>query len=46
MAWFPTDDMTGDFFTKPNQGYLFRRFRNLIMEVVDQLDLGTGKYKK
>ena len=46
VAWCPTDDMTGDFFTKPNQGALFRRFRDLIMEVLAQPDPGPGKYKK
>ena len=46
VAWCPTDDMTGDFFTKPNQGALFRRFRDLIMGVVAQPDPGPGKYKK
>ena len=46
VAWFPTDDMTGDFFTKPNQVALFRRFRYLIMGIVDQPDPGPGKSKK
>ena len=46
VAWCPTDDMTGDFFTKTNQGALFRRFRDLIMGVVAQPDPGPGKYKK
>ena len=27
----PTDDMTGDFFTKPLQGQKFEKFRKLIM---------------
>ena len=43
MAWCPTDDMTGDFFTNPNQRALFRRFRDLIMGVVAQPDPGPGK---
>ena len=34
VAWCPTDEMTGDFFTKPVQGRLFKRFRDLIMGVV------------
>ena len=38
--------MTGDFFTKPNQGALFKRFRDLIMGVVAQPDPGPGKSKK
>ena len=46
VARCPTDDMTGDFFTKPNQGNMFRRFRDLIMGVVAQPDPGPGKYTK
>ena len=46
VAWCPTDDMTGDFFTKPNQGTLCRRFRDLIMGVVNHPEPGPGKYKK
>ena len=46
VAWYPTDDMTGDFFTKPNHGALFRRFRDLIMGVVAHPDPGPGKSKK
>ena len=46
VAWCPTDNMTGDFFTKPNQGDLFRRFRDLILGVVAQPDPGPGKSKK
>ena len=46
VAWCPTDDMTGDFFTKPNQGALLRRFRDLIIGVVDQPDPGPVKSKK
>ena len=38
--------MTGDFFTKPNQRALFRRFRDLIIELVAQPDPGPGKSKK
>ena len=43
VDWCPTYDMTGDFFTKPNQGSLFRRFRDMIMGVVRQPDPGKGK---
>ena len=46
VAWCPTDDMTGDLFTKTNQGALFRRFRDLIMGVVAQPYPGPGKYNK
>ena len=42
VDWCPTYDMTGDFFTKPNQGSLFRRFRDMIMGVVMQPDPGKG----
>ena len=42
VDWCPTYDMTRDFFTKPNQGSLFRRFRDLIMGVVRQPDPGKG----
>ena len=38
--------MPGDFFTKPNQGALFRRFGDLIMGAVAQPDPGPGKSKK
>ena len=34
LEWCLTNDTTGDFFTKPNQGSLFRRFRYMIMGVV------------
>ena len=34
VSWCPTEDMTGDFWTKPLQGALFKRFRDLIMGVV------------
>jgi hypothetical protein len=31
VEYCPTGDMVGDFFTKPLQGSLFRKFRNAIM---------------
>ena len=34
VVWCPTEDMTGDFFTKPLKGALFRKFRDLVMGVV------------
>ena len=43
VGWCPTYNMAGDFFTKPNQGYLFRRFRDMIMGVVRQPYPGKGK---
>jgi len=34
VEWCPTEDMIGDFMTKPNQGALFSRFRDQIMGVI------------
>ena len=31
VGYFPTDEMLGDFFTKPHQGSLFYKFRDLIL---------------
>ena len=44
VGWCPTGDMTSDFFTKPNQGAHFKRFRDVIMGVVIP-DTGPGKPK-
>ena len=46
VKWCPTEDMTGDFWTKPLQGSLFRRFRDLIMGVVPQREPRGSKEKK
>ena len=46
VEWCPTEDMTGDFFTKPLQGALFRRFRDLIMGVTVHPDPRGAKLKK
>ena len=35
--------MTGDFLTKPNQGSIFKRFRDLIMGVIPQTEPSNGK---
>ena len=43
LGWCPTGDMTGNFFTKPNQGALFRQFGDLIMGVEAQPEPGLGK---
>ena len=43
VVWCPTGDMMADFYTKPLQGAMFRNFRDKIMGVVSQPDLGTGK---
>lgn len=46
VAWCPTEDMTGDFHTKPVQGALFTKFRDLIMGVTAQPDPRPEKPKK
>ena len=33
LEYCPTDEMIGDFFTKPVGGAKFRRFRNIIMNI-------------
>ncbi len=45
MVSCPTDDVIGDFFTKPNQGALFIKLRDMIMGVDEALDPGPGKAK-
>ena len=39
VAWCPTDDMIGDYMTKPLQGSKFRKFRDLIMGVDASMNL-------
>ena len=34
VKWCPTEEMIGDFMTKPVQGKLFKKFRDLIMGIV------------
>jgi hypothetical protein len=49
VEWCPTEDMTADFWTKPLQGALFKKFRDLIMGVLPQPDPRKekpGKSKK
>ena len=43
VEWCPTEDMTADFWTKPLQGSLFRKFRDLIMGVCVQPAPGVTK---
>jgi hypothetical protein len=43
LKWCPTADMVGDFMTKPLQGSLFTKFRDMIMGVVPTSDPGPGK---
>ena len=45
VEWCPTGSMTGDFLTNPNQGALFKRFRDVIVGVVEQPDPGPGNPK-
>ena len=45
VEWCPTEDMTGDFWTKPLKGALFRRFRDIIMGVVAQPKVRGSKPK-
>ena len=45
VAWCPTEDMTGNFWTKPLQGSSFRRLRDLVMGVVPQELPRTAKTK-
>ena len=36
VEWYPTGEMTGYFLTKPNQGSIFKEFRDLIMVFLPQ----------
>jgi hypothetical protein len=45
VVWCPTGDMIGDYATKPLQGAVFKKFRDLIMGVVPVEEPGTGKPK-
>jgi hypothetical protein len=45
VVWCPTGDMIADFATKPLQGALFKKFRDMIMGVVPAQDPGKGKSK-
>ena len=45
VKWCPMGDMYGEFLTKPNQGALLKRFRDVIMGIVEQPDPGPGKPK-
>ena len=38
ITYCPTDEMIGDFFTKPLGGQKFRRFRNIIMNCPEDED--------
>ena len=45
VSYCPTRDMLADYFSKPLQGSLFRKFRNLILNVSskDKLNAGHGE---
>jgi hypothetical protein len=45
LVWCPTEDMIGDFMTKPLQGALFRKFQDQIMGVIPVRDPGPRKAK-
>jgi hypothetical protein len=42
IEYCPTDDMLGDFFTKPTQGTKFRNFRRRIMGMTESASQSTG----
>jgi hypothetical protein len=46
VEWCPTEDMIGDFMTKPTQGALFKKFRDQIMGVTPARSPGPGKAKR
>ena len=46
VEWCPMGDMIGDYMTKPLQGALFKKFRDMIMGVVPAQDPGPGKVKQ
>ena len=46
VAWCPTDEMIGDFMTKPLQGALFTKFRDMIMGVISLTKFETQNGKK
>jgi hypothetical protein len=45
VVWCPTCDMIGDCATKPLQGAVFKRFRDLVVGVVPAEEPGEGKPK-
>lgn len=45
IGWCPTEDMIGDYATKPVQGSLFRKFRDMIMGVVPPKSPSSKKRK-
>ena len=45
VVWCPTGDMIGDMATTTFQGALFKKFRDQIMGMVPEKNLGPGKTK-
>ena len=43
VEWCPTGEITRYFLTKPNQGSIFKIFRDLIMVAMTQTDTRNGK---
>jgi hypothetical protein len=41
VEWCPTNDMIGDFMTKPLQGHLFQKFRDLLMGATEPAQTKT-----
>ena len=46
VDWCPTDEMSAHFWTKPNQGSLFRKFRDRIMGVEPPKGSGSRSSRK
>ena len=42
VKYCPTGNMVGDYFTKPLQGSLFKKFRDQIMNIQDERKKGTN----
>jgi hypothetical protein len=43
IAWCPTEEMVGDYMTKPLQGAKFRRFRDTIMGVTRKFGVPANR---
>ena len=43
VEWCPTDEMTRNLLKKSNQGSIFKRFRDLVVGVMPQIDPNNGK---
>ena len=45
VVWCHTGDLIGDYMNKPLPGAMFRKFRDQIMGVILDADLGPGNFK-